>query len=135
MKKILTLVLASIVLVLNTNSVKANISNNEIDIGDFRIFWSSAIDLDKSINAETIETYHPSNRKWVGLPTIARTPGGRLWIAFMTGGFLEPDTLNYNVLYYSDDNGETWSEEFLIIEAKNENRAVYDPRMFMDDDG
>lgn len=131
MKKLIILLIGLFVPIINVSAL-----NQDVVIGDFKFFWSNDIDLsEKTINIETDETYHPNDRKWVGLPSIAKTHEGRLWVAFMTGGFLEPDYLNYNVLYYSDDFGETWSENFLIIESTNEKRAVYDPRMFMDNDG
>jgi hypothetical protein len=56
-------------------------------------------------------------RLWQGCPTIARTPGGRLWAGWYSGGPKEPDELNYNILACSDDDGKSWREPVLIIDS------------------
>ena len=61
------------------------------------------------------DTYISSARHWQGCPTIAITPGGRIYAGWYTGGSREPHINNYNLLIYSDDNGKTWSEPILII--------------------
>lgn len=136
--KTLILVL-SLVIILPINLLKVQASTNEIkyeERGELVFFWSNQEGvLDSVIPGDDQETYAPSSRKWNGLPSIVVTPNGRLWAVWMTGGFLEPDHLNYNVMYYSDDGGITWSDEFLIIDSKNTERPVYDPRLFYDQDG
>jgi len=113
--------------------------SHELEIisrGNFNFFWSNQSGvLDMKIASSTEETYHPNDRKWNGLPSITVTPGGRLWAVWMTGGMLEPDKHNYNVMYYSDDGGDTWSEEFLILEAADESKQIYTPNLFIDQDG
>lgn len=59
--------------------------------------------------------YAPGTRKWQGCPTIERTPGGRLWAAWYTGGDHEPHMENINVVAISDDNGATWIDPYLVI--------------------
>ena len=44
------------------------------------------------------------SREWQGCPTIARTARGRLWAGWYSGGIIEPDERNYNLLVYSDDD-------------------------------
>jgi hypothetical protein len=114
-------------------------STNEIAVisrGNFEFFWSNQPGvLDKTIASDTTETYNPNERKWNGLPAITITPGGRLWAVWMTGGMLEPDKHNYNVMYYSDDFGNTWSEEFLILKATDEEKQIYTPNLFVDPEG
>ncbi|MBE6633066.1 MAG: hypothetical protein E7620_01845 [Ruminococcaceae bacterium] len=66
-----------------------------------------------NVSAEYLE----ENRAWQGAPCIARTTGGRLYLSFMTGGIYEPDPRNYRPHYYSDDNGETWSKPFMVLES------------------
>jgi len=66
--------------------------------------------------------YHESNRAWIGVPSIARTRGGRLLVTFMGGGIYEPDPRNESVMVYSDDNGETWSQPVLVLKSKPEER-------------
>jgi hypothetical protein len=66
------------------------------------------------------EKYSLKHRLWQGCPTIVRTPEGRLWAGWYSGGIKEPDTENYNLLVYSDDDGETWSEPVLVIDSISE---------------
>ena len=59
-------------------------------------------------------------RQFQGCPTIAVTKGGRIFMGWYSGGFQEPHIDNYNLLIYSDDDGETWSEPVCIIEGSRE---------------
>lgn len=60
--------------------------------------------------------YKLENRMWQGCPSIVKTKGGRLFMAYFSGGHKEPGYDNYNVLAYSDDDGETW-KDFFFLEA------------------
>ena len=85
-------------------------------------FWSTEEGvLERPIASGTTETYAESDRKWQGLPTIAITPGGRMWCAWQTGDAIEGSEgpNNYDVMYYSDDNGKTWSKEKLVVALKD----------------
>ena len=76
--------------------------------GGFTVNWSTETGvLDKTVASDATETYKERDRQWLGLPTIARTANGRLWCAFQTGDEEESSagTNNYDVLYYSDDDG------------------------------
>jgi len=81
--------------------------------------WSEEQDCAYIKFAPGEETYE-ENRAWQGCPTIARTKGGRLFAGWYTGGLLEPCIDNYNVLIYSDDNGEKWSHPILAIYSDTE---------------
>lgn len=63
------------------------------------------------------EKYQLANRKWQGCPSIAKTRGGRLWSAWFSGGEKEPGYGSFNLVAYSDDDGKTWRENYLVIEA------------------
>ena len=71
-------------------------------------------------NVSPDESYHENNRAWQGGPSIARTHGGRLFVSTMSGGIYEPDPRNYSLLFYSDDNGDTWSQPVLALESSPE---------------
>lgn len=102
------------------------------DLGNYYAFWTNDEGVgEQTLAAGTDETYSFADRKWNGLPTVCLTEGGRLWAGFMTGGYGEPDPLNYNAFHYSDDGGETWSEESLVIDHKNEEMNLYQPHLFM----
>ena len=55
-----------------------------------------------------------SIRHFQGAPSIAITKGGRIFMGWHTGGIYEPHIDNYNVLIFSDDDGETWKYKKLI---------------------
>lgn len=63
-------------------------------------------------------------RQFQGCPTLAITRGGRIYIAWYSGGTREPHMDNFNVLHYSDDLGKTWSEPLLVIPSSKE-RCVH----------
>ncbi|MBQ7249028.1 MAG: exo-alpha-sialidase [Deltaproteobacteria bacterium] len=76
------------------------------------------------------------NRAWQGVPSIARTRGGRLYLAFMSGGIYEPDPRNCGIIQYSDDGGDTWSAPVAVLESKPADLIrVSDPEFWVDPDG
>ena len=66
------------------------------------------------------EKYKESIRQYQGCPTIAISPGGRIFVAWYSGGTDEPHIENYNLLIYSDDDGKTWSDNLLVIPSSEE---------------
>ena len=63
-------------------------------------------------------------RFWQGCPTILRTPQGRLYAGWYSGGVGEPDVRNYNLLIRSDDDGWTWSKPVAVVGSEPENGFV-----------
>ena len=59
--------------------------------------------------------YGPDKRNYQGIPTIERTPKGRLWAAWYAGKVWE-DQYNYVVAATSGDDGKTWSDLKLVID-------------------
>jgi len=82
------------------------------------------------------EKYAESIRRYQGCPTIAISRGGRIFVAWYSGGPNEPHIENYNLLIYSDDDGKTWSEQIIIIPSSEE-RLVHalDIQLWTDPDG
>ncbi len=75
-------------------------------------------------------------RAWQGAPSIARTKGGRLFVAFMSGGIYEPDPRNCVYLVVSEDDGETWSAPILRLDSKPGQRLRnYEGEVFTDPGG
>lgn len=64
---------------------------------------------------------HIAPTKRQGVPAIARTAQGRLWVVY--GRDVE-SPLNYQVLRSSDDDGETWSDVKLMILPQRGVRAM-----------
>ena len=84
----------------------------------------------------TRETYNPSDRMWQGLPSVAKV-GNRLWECWYTGGSGEPSLLNYVVLAYSDDEGQTWVDPFIVVDHPDPNLdgvSLVVPNLFVDGD-
>ena len=75
-------------------------------------------------------------RRFQGCPTLAVTPGGRIYLGWYSGGSREPHIENYNLLVYSDDLGATWSAPLIVIPS-DEHLLVQalDIQLFTDPDG
>jgi len=84
----------------------------------------------------TDERFSESIRRFQGCPTIAATPGGRLYLGWYSGGVREPHMDNYNLLIYSDDHGKTWSEPLIVIPSSRENLVhALDIQLWTDPEG
>ena len=84
----------------------------------------------------TDPAYAEDIRKFQGCPTIAATRGGRIYLAWYSGGIREPHMDNYNIIIYSDDRGATWSEPLLVIPSSRELWIhALDIELFTDPDG
>lgn len=82
------------------------------------------------------EAYLERFRFWQGCPTILRTPGGRLFAGWYSGGVGEPDLENYNLLVRSEDGGMTWSSPELVISGRpEENHSAIDIQLWLDPKG
>ena len=77
--------------------------------------------------------YADSARAWQGIPGVERSPRGRLWATWYSGGVGE-GPLNYVVLVSSDDNGASWSEIRLVVDPTRPVRA-FDPCLWTAPDG
>jgi len=60
--------------------------------------------------------YADENRMFGIASSITRTPGGRLWCGFSSGGS-EEGSENYGVVVTSDDEGETWSSPRIVFDT------------------
>lgn len=101
-------------------------------------YWSTEPGItERPVAAGKTETYAEEDRMWQGLPTIAVTPGGRIWCAWQTGDSVEGSQGidNYDVMYYSDDDGKTWSSEYMIWDVPDDNIRLTSPCLFYDQFG
>ncbi len=69
-----------------------------------------------AINTDPGPQYADEARDMNMVIGMDRTPGGRLWAAWVSGGDSE---LAYFVLATSDDGGDTWSKPRLVIDPSN----------------
>ncbi len=68
------------------------------------------------INTNPGPEYSDEARDYAMVIGLDRTPGGRLWAAWVAGGDSEE---GYFVVATSDDDGATWSEPRLVIDPPN----------------
>ena len=75
-------------------------------------------------------------RQFQGCPTLAVTPGGRIYLGWYSGGTREPHMENYNLVIYSDDGGKSWSDHLLVIPSDKE-RLIHalDIQLWCDPEG
>lgn len=62
---------------------------------------------------------------------MERTPGGRLFSVFYSGGIGEGNG-NFIVLAQSDDDGQSWQEPVIVIRHPDEQMRVFDPNVWTD---
>ena len=88
------------------------------------------------INTAPGKAYGERFRFWQGCPTILRTPRGRLFAGWYSGGVGEPCLDNYNLLVRSEDDGMTWSSPELVISGRpEENYIAIDIQLWLDPQG
>jgi len=78
----------------------------------------------------------PANvqRTWQGIPGLERTPKGRLFVSWFSGGPKEPAAENTVFLCRSDDQGKTFSEPEPMA-GPIETRRAFDPTLWRDPAG
>lgn len=80
-----------------------------------------------------LKKYYVRTRQWQGIPSIAITNNGRIFVCFYSGAKTE-DLGNYCALIYSDDCGKTWTEPVAVAYFGEYARA-YDPCVWVDPKG
>lgn len=76
-----------------------------------------------------------TNRAFQGIPSMAVTPGGRLWATWYASKTPGEDANNYVVLSTSSDQGATW-KEVLVVDPDEEGPVrTFDPELWMAPDG
>lgn len=74
------------------------------------------------------------DRRWNGIASIERTPGGRLYVVSYTGGPKEPHPDNRVILCWSDDGGQTWTQPVTVADRDGP-LACIDPCLWFDQRG
>ncbi len=76
-----------------------------------------------------------TNRAFQGIPSMAVSPGGRLWANWYAGKTPGEDQNNYMVLSTSGDSGKTW-KEVLVVDPDGEGPLrAFDPELWVAPDG
>ncbi|AQQ69789.1 putative neuraminidase (sialidase) [Limihaloglobus sulfuriphilus] len=75
------------------------------------------------------------SRKFQGIPSLAVSPGGRIWVTWYAGPTAGEDKNNYVVLATSGDGGKNW-QEILIIDPDGAGPVrAFDPEIWLDPQG
>jgi len=79
--------------------------------------------------------HRATNRAFQGIPSLAVSPGGRLWATWYAGVTPAEDHNNYVVLATSGDGGTTW-EEVLAVDPDGDGPVrTFDPELWIAPDG
>ncbi len=76
-----------------------------------------------------------TNRAFTGIPSMAVSPGGRLWATWYAGPTPGEDHNNYVVLSTSGDQGKTWKEVLTVDPDAEGPRRAFDPELWLAPDG
>ncbi|MBN2312432.1 MAG: exo-alpha-sialidase [Sedimentisphaerales bacterium] len=80
--------------------------------------------------------YQIASRTFQGIPSLARSPKGRLWVVWYASRTGAEDRNNYVLLVTSGDDGRTWSNAVLAIDPDREGPVrAFDPQIWLDPDG
>ena len=86
-------------------------------------------------NPDIVENYKPESRKFSGIPSLAVSPEGRMWVVWYAGITPGEDFNNYIVVATSEDNGKTWSEVLVIDPDGSGPVRAFDPEVWIDPTG
>jgi predicted neuraminidase len=76
-----------------------------------------------------------TNRAFTGIPSMAVSPRGRLWVTWYAGVTPGEDRNNYVVLSSSGDHGKTWKEVLVVDPDADGPRRCFDPELWLAPDG
>jgi predicted neuraminidase len=80
--------------------------------------------------------YRIDNRKFQGIPSLARSPQGRLWVVWYASRSGGEDRNNYVLAVTSGDDGRTWSNTVLAIDPDRGGPVrAFDPQVWLDPRG
>lgn len=74
--------------------------------------------------------YSSKERSFTGIPSIAATPDGKLWVTWYAGISPGEDKNNYVVLANSSDNGSTWKEILIADPDGSGEIRAFDPQIW-----
>ena len=76
-----------------------------------------------------------TNRAFTGIPSLAVSPNGRIWVTWYAGPTPGEDHNNYVVLSTSADDGKTWKEVLVVDPDEAGPRRTFDPELWIAPDG
>lgn len=81
------------------------------------------------------QNYTVLGRKFQGIPSLAISPKGRLWVTWYAGSTADEDHNNYVVIATSGDSGKTWTECLVIDPDGRGPVRAFDPQLWVDPKG
>ncbi len=80
--------------------------------------------------------YQIGNRRFQGIPSLARSPEGRLWAVWYASPSGGEDQNNYVLLVTSGDDGRNWSGPVLVVDPDRDGPVrAFDPQIWLAPDG
>ena len=76
-----------------------------------------------------------ANRQWQGIPGLEKSPKGRIFVSWFTGGSHEPAPENLVLLCYSDDGGKTFTKPKAMGLPSDDGTRCFDPTLWIDPAG
>jgi len=76
-----------------------------------------------------------ATRRHEGIPSVAVSPKGRMWVTWYAGPTAGEDENNYLVLTTSADEGRTWKERRILDPDGKGPRRAFDPELWIAPDG
>ena len=86
------------------------------------------------VNFEPGAEYADRVRMFQGVPSLARSPNGRLWATWYGGGVTESRE-NYVMLATSGNDGKTWSKVQAVLDPQPDTVRAFDPCLWLDPTG
>jgi len=74
-------------------------------------------------------------RKFEGIPSLAVTPSGRIWVTWYAGKTPDEDSNNYVILARSENDGLNWRELFVVDPDMEGPVRAFDPELWVDPKG
>ncbi len=82
------------------------------------------------------DEYAASTRRFQGIPSLARSPEGRLWAVWYGGRGGGEDHHNYVTVVTSGDDGNSWTDEVLVVDPDGDGPVrAFDPELWCDPTG
>ena len=82
-----------------------------------------------------LDEHAATNRMFTGIPSMAVSPGGRLWATWYAGPTPDEDHNNYVPLSTSGDNGKTWTEVLIADPDAGGPFRSFDPQLWVTPEG
>lgn len=84
---------------------------------------------------EKADNHSVKKRKFTGIPSMAITNEGKIWTTWYAGITPGEDMNNYVVVSCSSDDGNTWTERFIIDPDGDGPVRAFDPEVWIDPKG